>query len=225
MLVNADFSRRASLTPDQYQWVPSPQPGVERVMLDRLGAEYGHATSLVRYAPGVHFPLHQHPGGEEVLVLSGTWCEGAQQYPAGTYLRNPPGSSHAPFSSEGATLFVKLWQMAPEPGQPLRIDTRDPAAWSLDNAHECCELYRDAVEHVWLQRLDAGSRVLPALVPGAELLVLEGALREGEMLYPSGSWLRLPAGEYAGLVAADTLVTLYLKTGPLGARSGQGEHR
>ena len=46
MLVNPDFSSRASLTPDDYQWVASPQPGVERVMLDRLGGEKARATIL-----------------------------------------------------------------------------------------------------------------------------------------------------------------------------------
>jgi anti-sigma factor ChrR (cupin superfamily) len=48
MQVNSDFSLRASVTPDEYHWVSSPQAGVERVMLDRIGAEKARATSIVR---------------------------------------------------------------------------------------------------------------------------------------------------------------------------------
>lgn len=83
MLVNADSSRRAAVAPHQYQWVAFPQGGVERVMLDRLGAETGRATSIVRYAPGSRFPRRQHPGGEGILVLSGTFCDDERRFPAG----------------------------------------------------------------------------------------------------------------------------------------------
>ena len=96
MLLNSDFSQRAIVTPDDYQWIPSPQPGVERLMLDRIGLEQARATSLVRYAPGSKFPAHSHPGGEEILVLDGIFTENGVDYPAGWYLRSPDGSSHQP---------------------------------------------------------------------------------------------------------------------------------
>ncbi|EQB8571628.1 cupin domain-containing protein [Escherichia coli] len=98
MLLNSDFSQRAVMTPDRYQWVASPQPGVERVMLDRIGREQARATSLVRHAPDSMFPVHNHPGGEEILVLSGIFTENGTNYPAGWYLRSPDGSSHQPSS-------------------------------------------------------------------------------------------------------------------------------
>ena len=113
MLINADFSQPAIVTPSDYQWVESPQQGVQRVMLDRVGAEQARATSVVRYAPDSFFPRHQHPGGEEILVLSGTFSDELGHYPAGWYLRNPPGSNHQPFSVEGAVIFVKLPVTAP----------------------------------------------------------------------------------------------------------------
>jgi len=128
MRLNADFSRRAIVTPEQYQWVASPQSGVERVMLERVGEEKARATSIVRYAPGSWFPQHPHPGGEEILVLSGTLSEDDAHYPAGWYMRNPPGSSHQPASGEGAVIFVKLWQMQPDERRSVRIDTHDPNA-------------------------------------------------------------------------------------------------
>ena len=120
MLLNSDFSQRAIVTPDDYQWIPSPQPGVERVMLDRIGREQARATSLVRYAPGSKFPAHSHPGGEEILVLDGIFTENGVDYPAGWYLRSPDGSSHQPSSRGGTTIFVKLRQMSADERQPVR---------------------------------------------------------------------------------------------------------
>ncbi len=215
MLVNADFSRRASVAPHQYQWLASPQGGVARVMLDRLGGEKAHATSLVRYAPDSYFPQHAHPGGEEVLVLDGTFSEGEGHYPAGWYLRNPPGSSHQPFSKEGALIFVKLWQMPPSERRHVRIDTRDPAAWRSEGGREVCPLFSDDVEQVSLQRLAPGESLLADRQGGAELLVLTGSLVAGDQAWVSGSWLRLPAGDDLKIDAGAQGACVYLKTGHL----------
>ena len=68
-LVNADFSRRVVIATDEMRWIPSPQPGIDRRLLDRIGGEVARATSLVRYAPNSAFPAHEHALGEEFLVL------------------------------------------------------------------------------------------------------------------------------------------------------------
>lgn len=217
MLLNADFSRRAVVLPQQYQWAASPQPGVERVMLDRIGAEKARATSIVRYAPGSFFPGHQHPGGEEILVLSGTFSDDSDHYPAGWYLRNPPGSEHQPFTREGALIFVKLRQMPPGEQCSVRIDTRDPSRWKAEPGRESCLLFTQGVERVVVQRLAKGGVLDIASAKGAEILVLQGALLEGSSEYPQGSWLRLPAGDTPRLLAADHGATAYVKTGHLAA--------
>jgi anti-sigma factor ChrR (cupin superfamily) len=216
MYVNADFAQRVSITSEQYQWAASPQGGVERMMLDRLGAEKARATSLVRYAPGSRFPPHEHPGGEEILVLSGTFSDEMGNYPAGWYLRNPPGSSHQPFSREGATIFVKLWQMPPDETRQVRVDTGDPAAWRREEeGREVCPLFSSAGERVCLQRL-APRQVLPLeTARGAELLVLSGEMRLDGQAYREGSWVRLPMGESPEIAAGDAGVTCYLKAGHL----------
>lgn len=215
MLINADFSRRAIVAPCQYQWVASPQRGVERMMLDRQSGEQARATSIVRYAPKSFFPHHQHPGGEEILVLSGTFSEGDEHYRAGCYLRNPPGSSHQPSSSEGAVIFVKLWQMPPGENRRVRIDTCAPSSWRGHEARKVCPLFSDDTEQVSLLRLAPGEALFAGPVNSAELLVLGGALADGGQSYPRGSWMRLPGGEYPEIAAGIRGTTLYLKTGHL----------
>ncbi|WP_201543905.1 cupin domain-containing protein [Psychrobacter immobilis] len=226
MLINADFTRRASLAPEQYQWVSSPQNGVERVMLDRVGAEKARATSIVRYAPDSNFPHHLHPGGEEILVLSGTFSADNIDYPAGWYLRNPPNSGHQPYSKEGAVIFVKLWQMPAEEARYVAIDTNDAANWQKQSNRDVCHLFSDASEQVSLQRLDAHEVLFTdAVKGGAEILVLDGELIKDELIkgeitanpqtYTRGGWIRLPVGALPKIKAGEYCATFYLKTGHL----------
>ena len=69
MRINADFSKPAFVIPSADDWVHSPESGVDRLMLDRIGDEVARATSLVRYAAGSSFASHTHAKGEEFLVL------------------------------------------------------------------------------------------------------------------------------------------------------------
>jgi anti-sigma factor ChrR (cupin superfamily) len=215
MRIHADFSCRAIVTPDQHQWVPSPMAGVERVMLDRVGEEKARATSIVRYAPDSHFARHLHPGGEEVFVLSGTFSDEHGHYPAGWYLRNPPGSSHQPFSVPGATIFVKLWQMQPIDGHTVRLDTNDPAAWKHQEGREVCPLFSSDIEQVCLQRLGPGQNVFAESANSAELLVLDGSVAMAGQTCGPKSWIRLPEGDSLKIAANAQGATIYLKTGHL----------
>src|SRR5262249_41939751 len=113
MRVRDDMAVTAWVAPDQRRWTPSPEPGVERVMLDRVGDEVAVATSIVRYRSGSRFARHVHERGEEFFVLDGVFQDEHGDYPAGTYVRNPPGTSHTPFSDPGCLLFVKLRQFYP----------------------------------------------------------------------------------------------------------------
>ncbi len=216
MLINADFSQRAALAFDDYQWINSPQHGVERVMLDRVGAEKARATSIVRYAPDSYFPYHLHPGGEEILVLSGTFSADGTDYPTGWYLRNPPTSGHKPYSIEGAVIFVKLWQMATDENQHVAIDTTDDTNWHSQGDRQICPLFSNDNEQVSLQQLTANQLLFMAeIVGGAELLVVTGELIENGKTYHSGSWLRFPVDTKPQISAGSKGVTVYLKTGHL----------
>jgi len=215
LLVHPDFSQRASVTADEHRWVPSPQAGVTRMMLDRLGGEHARATSLVQYAPASVFPPHAHPGGEEILVLSGIFSDDSGHHGPGCYLRNPPGSAHQPSSLDGALIFVKLWQMPTEDSRTLRIDTRDRSAWVRDGLHEVCPLHHTDHEQVSLMRLPPNHALALDTRGGAELLVLEGEVMENATALGPLSWLRLPPGDGLEFRAGTCGVTVYLKTGHL----------
>lgn len=108
--LNADLSQPAFVR--DKNWVPSPAKGVQRILLERQGGEQTtRATSLVAYQANSQFTAHTHPLGEEFIVLSGVFSDEHGDYPAGTYVRNPPGSSHSPFTKEGCLILVKLQQM------------------------------------------------------------------------------------------------------------------
>jgi anti-sigma factor ChrR (cupin superfamily) len=123
MNINSDYSERVVIDHHDLPWMPSPQLGVERRMLERQGDEVAKATSIVRYKPGSKFQAHHHELGEEIFVLDGTFSDETGNYAAGTYIMNPPGSSHAPFSESGCTLFVKLRHLGSDQVAREVIDT------------------------------------------------------------------------------------------------------
>lgn len=220
MHLRADFSRAVEVAPEDHTWVPSPLPGIERMMLDRIGQEQARATSLVRYAAGSGYAAHAHPKGEEILVLEGTFSEGELHHPAGCYLRNPPGSSHQPDSPDGALIFVKLAQMSDADCQHVRVDTRDPANWQQRNGQQVCPLYEQGSERVCMVRLAADEPLFTQAVAGAEALVVSGHLHGLERALRVHGWLRLPAGSYPAIRAGALGATVFLKTGPL-AQTGK----
>ncbi len=220
MDLNSDFDRRVVQRAHEAAWTASPLPGVERRMLDRVGAEVARATSIVRYAAGSHFERHVHGGGEEILVLQGMFSDEHGDYPAGTYLRNPPGSSHAPFSRAGCTLFVKLWQFAPDDTQPLRIDTAS-APWhpGLVPGLSVMPLHEHDGVSTALVRWAPQTRFNPHTHPGGEeILVLEGVFRDEDGDYPAGTWLRSPRGSRHAPYAGAEGALIYVKVGAIGAR-------
>lgn len=217
MRINADLSLRAVVDSEALPWVPSPAAGVERRMLEREGEEVARVTSIVRFAPGGRFPAHEHGGGEEFLVLAGTFSDDEGDFPAGSYVRNPVGTRHAPHTDEGCTLLVKLHWMKPEDRAVVRLDTRREDLWQPGEhpGVEVMDLHSFGDERVALLRLAAGA-ALPArdLPGGEELFVLDGACADVAGEYTTGTWVRTPPGEAPALVTR-TGCRLYLKRGHL----------
>lgn len=220
MHVNADFSQRVVIRPADYRWVDSPMPGVERMMLDRIGDEVARATSLVRYAPNSTFAAHVHGGGEEFLVLEGVFGDEHREYAAGTYVRNPIGTWHAPrVGDEGCVILVKLHQFDPDDDRPVVIDTR-AAEWRPGEGAgaEVLPLHRFRSERVVLHRLAPDARWQPhAHDGGEEIYVIEGVLRDEHGAYPAGTWMRYPDGSRHDASAGSAGALMYVKTGHLPA--------
>ncbi len=213
---HADLHQRVAVDTASLPWTPSPQAGVERRMLDRRGAELARATSIVRYAPASRFEPHGHGGGEEILVLEGTFSDEHGDYAAGTYLRNPVGTSHAPFSEGGCTILVKLQQMHPADQRRLVMDTAS-GAWlpGLVKGLEVMPLHGFGSEHVALVRWAPGTRFQPhAHLGGEEILVLAGVFQDEHGTYPAGSWLRNPPGS-VHRPWSEAGCTIWVKTGHL----------
>lgn len=219
MQINADRSQRALVHGAQLPWVSSPESGVDRRMLERVGDEVALASSIVRYAPGRSFPAHAHGLGEEFVVLEGVFSDGEGDYETGTYVRNPPGSRHAPFSREGCTIFVKLRQMQVEDAARIRGYPADRRWMPGESAgHERALLHVDGDVSVHLERAAPGTRV-PELSRrgGQEVFVLSGAL---QLLEPRAdvlqawSWLRDPGEQHSGLVS-ETGALWWVKRGHL----------
>jgi quercetin dioxygenase-like cupin family protein len=70
----------------------------------------GGSTSLVRLAADTRFPAHNHPAGEEVLVLEGEVEIGGHHLVSGDYLYTLPGGKHALSTKGGCLILVVLPQ-------------------------------------------------------------------------------------------------------------------
>ncbi|SDZ47612.1 anti-ECFsigma factor, ChrR [Jannaschia faecimaris] len=212
MNLNDDFTTRVLVHADQLDWQPSPMPGVDRRMLDRIGGEVARATTIVRYAPESHFSAHTHTGGEEYIVLDGVFQDEHGDFPTGTYVRNPPTSQHTPGSDLGCTIFVKLWQFDMDDRTQIRREMGAEMVGAGPGLR-VQELHRDAREAVTYEEWDAGARVTRDLPGGAEVLVLSGTATESGERLDARSWLRLPVGSRLDAVAGDTGAKVWIKSG------------
>lgn len=215
MNIHSDYSKRVVINQHDLPWGNSPEHGIERRMLDRIGGEVAKATSIVRYQPGAKFKSHTHDLGEEIFVLDGVFSDETGDYPAGTYIMNPPGSSHEPFSDLGCTLFVKLRHLGIDQVEREIVDTNSAT---------------------WFQGLVPGLMVLPLMRQGTgsslvrwqpqtyfnphkhyggeEIYVIDGVFEDEHGRYPVGSWIRSPHMSLHKLFSKEGC-TIFVKTGHL----------
>ncbi|WP_306047122.1 cupin domain-containing protein [Nioella sp. MMSF_3534] len=195
MKLNADFSKRVVIRPEDYDWVDSPASGVQRMMLDRIGEEVARATTIVRFAPNSQFDPHTHGGGEEFLVLEGVFSDEHGDYPAGSYVRNPIGTAHRPhIGPEGCTTLVKLCQFSETDTEQKAIDTRNAAFQPGSRPGlTVLPLHSHEAENVALVRWAPGTRFADhAHWGGEEIFVIEGTFQDEHGDYPAGTWIRSP---------------------------------
>ena len=194
MEINADFTERAVVHTSKTEWAPSPIPGVNRRMLDRVGDEVARATSIVKFDPGSTFPMHAHDGGEEIFVLEGTFSDEHGDFGPGYYFRNPSGTSHTPFTDEGCTIFVKLWQFQVGDRASFLIDTK-AASFSpgMVQGLSVLPLHQFGTESAALVRWQPGTYFTPHThYGGEEIYVIDGTFQDEFGTYPKGTWIRSP---------------------------------
>ena len=219
--LHADRALPALVHGSQLPWLTSSESGVERRLLERIGGEVALASSIVRYQRGSHFARHTHDLGEEFFVLEGTFSDGHGDYPAGSYVRNPPGTSHAPFSESGCVIFVKLRQMRADDNAQVWsfAHDRDWCATST-NGHEAATLHNADGVSVTLERLVAGTTVpVRAHSGGEEIFVITGSaqlLDENQTILHAWSWSRRPGAQHVALTAT-TDALLWINRGHLPA--------
>ena len=190
-MLNMDFSQNVVINTTEQAWVASPLAGVWRKPLAREDAERGHATSIVKYEAGASFSSHEHPLGEEILVLEGTFSDETGDYSAGSYLRNPPGFSHAPFSKEGCLLLVKLHQFLPNDTQRVCINTQTQPWRQGIGGLEVMPLHEFEGQHTALVKWPANEVFQPhSHFGGEEILVLSGTFQDEHGSYPKHTWIR-----------------------------------
>jgi anti-sigma factor ChrR (cupin superfamily) len=214
--INGDLKVRVAVDTASIEWTPSPSRTVWRKRVHLVGPpEAGQVTSVVRYEPGSTFHAHEHPNGEEILVLEGVFSDEHGDWPAGTYLLNPEGFRHAPFSRDGCVLFVKLRQ---SPGEREHVAVRtDSLPWQPTPRAGVTvrPLYAEAgfTDTVRLERWARGARLGDLRYPGgAELFVLEGVFTDEAGRFARGAWLRLPPGT-AHSPSTEHGCVLYIKEG------------
>ncbi len=208
---NMDLSKKLTINTTKESFVSSPLDGVNRIPLEREGAESGRLTSIVEYIAGAAFQSHSHPRGEEIFVLEGMFSDENGDYPAGTYIRNPPGTSHAPFSKKGCKIFVKLNQMDLKDKKQVVIDT-NKTNWQPGHGNlEVMPLTENAALVKWPK----GERFLDhSHRGGEEILVLKGEFIDEHGRYPKGTWIRSPhLSTHFPFVEEETII--FVKTGHL----------
>jgi anti-sigma factor ChrR (cupin superfamily) len=215
--LNGNLAVRVAVDTAAMDWTPSPSRTVWRKRVHLVGLEEaGQVTSVVRYGPRSTFHAHDHPDGEEILVLEGVFSDEHGDWSAGTYLLNPEGFRHAPFSRDGCVLFVKLRQFPGRTREHVAIAT-DSLPWeaAARPGIDIRRLYSQPgfTDTMRLERWSRGVRAGPIVYPqGAELFVLDGALEDEIGRFGRHSWLRLPPGAAHAPQSSEGCV-FYIKEG------------
>jgi len=207
-MLNMNFTEQVVINTHKQAWQASPHAGVWRKPLAREDAERGHATSLVKFDAGASFHEHDHPLGEEILVLSGIFSDHSGDYHEGSYFRNPEGFRHAPYSKEGCILLVKLHQFTAGDNAHIIIDTQKEG-WSAGMGNlQVMPLHNYQGESTALVKWPRGEKFQPHRhFGGEEIFVISGEFIDEHGRYPQGTWIRSPhLSEHFPYVEQETII-------------------
>lgn len=94
----------------QKEWQPLIENGIHYTGISVISLRFDAAkqrstTILLNFEPGASYPYHNHPGGEEIFVLSGEAILENITLSEGDYLYTPVNYKHAVSSKTGCTLL------------------------------------------------------------------------------------------------------------------------
>ena len=191
--INQDFTKHVIVFEGDQIWHSSPSSGVSRIFLERnnLG-EFATATSIVKFEAGSRFSSHIHENGEEIFVLEGVFSDEFGDYPVGSYVRNPNGSIHNPFSEHGCKIFVKLRQFQFDDHKRV-VKSINDNTWSKYTENcKIMNLHEHNDEYVYLLKCnDCVEFRLPSLRQRLqEILIFSGTVVDGTNEYTANTWIR-----------------------------------
>lgn len=80
-------------------------PGIRLRSLWKGEVAHAHVLQMDPGTSWEGIDVHE-PGPEEVYVVAGVFNDGTRDYPAGSFIHCPAGSSHVPQTTQGCTLFL-----------------------------------------------------------------------------------------------------------------------
>lgn len=101
---------------------PGFDPGVKLAVINGDPSKPGEYTLRLMFPPGYRFPVHYHPGAENLTVVSGTLMLGMgdtadasaiKEYTTGDYIYVPPRHAHFGGSAASGSTVVQLHGQGP----------------------------------------------------------------------------------------------------------------
>ena len=217
-MLNQNYNEKVVIEANNATSINSPCEGVIRTMLERNDySEYAISTTLVQFKPNSSFHEHTHDSGEELLVLEGTFSDEHGNYPAGTYIRNPHGTRHSPFSKDGCKLLVKLRQFNKMDTRKVIINT-NKQKWlpGLVDGLFVMPLHNFEYENTALVKWNPNTKFnFHQHFGGEEIFVLKGTFYDEYGNYPKHTWIRSPHMSKHKPFTKNDGAIIFVKTGHL----------
>lgn len=106
-------NRNQLVKSSEIEWKPLGEENAEGIYIKSLLFDEATGrvpTFLLKFEAGASYPLHNHPGGEEVFVLEGAVKFGRDELKTGDYLFTAAGNKHRVSSDAGCVLLLKVPQ-------------------------------------------------------------------------------------------------------------------
>lgn len=190
MKLNLDLTKKSVIDTSNLDWIQFPNEGYQVIPLEG-NRETEHLTSIITYNPGSINQNFNQTSGKEFFVLTGTYINESGENPAGTYLRNSPGTPYQAHKQTGCTLFVKINQFKSGDNQKVIIKTNEQQWLQGHGNLQVIPLHLFQTEGTALVKWPSKEKfVRHSHYGGEEILVLSGKFIDEHGSYPKLTWIR-----------------------------------